>query len=129
MEICVDFDGTVVDHAYPSVGVDVPGAVDTLKLLVMYGHKIILYTMRSDKYGSTSLQDAIDWYGENGIPLYGVQVNPTQHNWTTSPKCYGQLYIDDAAFGAPLINIEGFNRPCVDWTKVIEHFFPEITNG
>ncbi len=112
LEICVDFDGTPVTHEYPKVGRDV-GAVPVLKRLVDAGHKLILFTMRSGK----ELKDAENWFKEKGIPLYGVNVNPTQKSWTSSPKAYGQLYIDDAALGIPLI-INGVDRPYVDWPKV-----------
>jgi hypothetical protein len=65
------------------------------------------------------LQDAIDWFAKHEIPLYGIQTNPTHNTWTTSPKAYGQLYIDDAALGCPLIYIDGFSsRPFVDWEEV-----------
>ena len=48
MIIAVDFDGTVVTHDYPNVGRDVKGAKEVLGKLLHYGHKIILYTMRSN---------------------------------------------------------------------------------
>ena len=31
LTICVDFDGTIVDHAYPHVGVSNPGAIEWMK--------------------------------------------------------------------------------------------------
>jgi hypothetical protein len=110
MEINIDFDGTCVKHEYPNIGSDI-GAVPVLKRLVEDGHKLILFTMRSDKEyigkdGSVTtrgLQDAIDWFTKNDIPLYGIQTNPTQHNWTNSPKSYAQLMIDDSALGCPLL--------------------------
>ncbi len=116
MIIAVDFDGTVVDHRFPNVGPSLDGAVDTLKALLSRGHKIILWTMRSGKH----LEDAVSWYAKNGIELYGIQRNPTQDSWTTSPKCYAQLYIDDAAFGAPLMQNNFMDRPGIDWSKVRE---------
>lgn len=119
MEICVDFDGTCVRHEYPRVGRDI-GAVDTLKELVESGHKLILFTMRSGK----ELQDAVDWFKENKIALYGVNENPTQSQWTSSPKAYGQMYIDDAALGAPLI-FEDNERPYINW-KVINEYFKKV---
>lgn len=112
--ICIDFDGTVVEHSYPVVGAEVPGAVDVIRELVAAGHKIIVFTMRSDEY----LQDAVDWYHERGIGLYGVNTNPTQSSWTNSPKAYGHLYIDDAALGCPLVEREGGGRAYVDWVGV-----------
>ena len=42
--IAVDFDGTVVTHAYPYVGEDA-GAVPVLRELVDNGCKLILYTL------------------------------------------------------------------------------------
>jgi hypothetical protein len=114
MEIAIDFDGTCVTHEFPAIGKDI-GAVPVLKRLVEEGHKLIIYTMRS---GDT-LNDAINWYFDNDIPYYAVQQNPSQHEWTTSPKCYAQLYIDDAALGCPLVNkmVAGW-RPYVDWNTV-----------
>jgi hypothetical protein len=132
MIICIDFDGTCVTHEFPKVGKDI-GAVPILKALVENGHKLILFTMRSDIVNPTSednelhleggdyLTDAINWFKENDIPLYGIQSNPTQHTWTTSPKAYGEMYIDDAALGCPLRNDDGFSkRPFVNWTVVQE---------
>lgn len=112
MIIAVDFDGTCTTHEYPKVGKDI-GAAKVLKALRENGHSLILYTMRSKK----ELQDAVDWFYENEIPLYGVQTNPTQSSWTESPKCYAQMYIDDAALGCPLI-YPSDSRPYVDWNTV-----------
>jgi hypothetical protein len=65
------------------------------------------------------LKDAIDWFDERGITLYGIQRNPSQDSWTSSPKAYGQLIIDDAALGCPLIFDESISgRPFVDWEAV-----------
>lgn len=116
MNIAVDFDGTCVTHAYPEVGNDV-GAVPVLKEIVQAGHKLILNTMRSGK----ELFDAVDWFMDRGIPLYGVNGDPEQHTWTASPKVYAQIYIDDAALGCPLLMIPSRSaRPFVDWDKVRE---------
>lgn len=114
MIIAIDFDGTCVTHEYPNVGKDI-NAIPVLKNIVNKGHKIILYTMRHGK----ELQDAVEWFANNSIPLYGINENPTQKNWTKSPKIYAHLYIDDAALGCPLIfNEEYSDRPYVDWEAV-----------
>lgn len=119
MIICVDFDGTIVDHSFPGIGRPVPQAILWLKRLHSYGAKLILYTMRSDggRY-ERALSDAVEYLRENGVELYGINENPTQSSWTESPKVYGDVYVDDAGFGCPLIFPKGFNRPCVDWAKV-----------
>lgn len=114
MIIAIDFDGTCVTHEYPNVGKDI-NAIPVLKNIVNKGHKIILYTMRHGK----ELQDAVEWFANNNIPLYGINENPTQKNWTKSPKIYAHIYIDDAALGCPLIfNEEYSDRPYVDWEAV-----------
>lgn len=114
MYICVDFDGTVVDHRYPDIGEPAPDAIRFLLEWKRKGAKIILFTMRD----GAELEQAAAYLENSGVALFGVNKNPTQHNWTQSPKAYGQLYVDDAAFGAPLIQPAGFARPCVDWSVV-----------
>lgn len=109
MDICVDFDGTCVAHNYPAIGKDI-GAIPVLKRLCNEGHHLILFTMRSEE----QLTDAVQWFENNEIPLHGVNRNPLQHHWTSSPKAYGQVYIDDAAVGTPLVH-PTVGRPYVDW--------------
>ena len=114
MYIAIDFDGTCVTHDYPRIGKDI-GATEVLKRLIKSGHKLILNTMRSGK----ELQDAIDWFKENDIELYGANKNPSQKSWTNSPKVYAHMYIDDAALGCPLkMDLNLSNRPFVDWDVV-----------
>jgi hypothetical protein len=119
MYICIDFDGTVVDHRYPYVGTPVPLAVDWMQRWVELGARLILFTMRSDGgEGKKFLTDAVDYFKKNNVKLFGINRNPSQDSWTSSPKAYGNIYIDDAAFGCPLVHIQSFSRPCVDWEKV-----------
>lgn len=122
--IVLDFDGTVVKHRYPAVGEDI-GAVPILRKLVANGHHILLNTMRShNSEGVDTLQPAIDWFAERNIPLFGINENPTQKEWTSSPKVYGNIYIDDGALGAPLKTDDkphptlGKSAPFIDWSAV-----------
>lgn len=135
MIIAIDFDGTCVTHEFPEVGKEI-GAPKVLKRLVKNGHQLILWTMRSDKPPGTVdkditdtdssihsefsnyLTDAVEWFKKHDIPLYGIQTNPTQERWTTSPKAYAHMYIDDSALGIPLIYKYGENKPYVDWEEV-----------
>ena len=130
MYICIDFDGTCVTHEFPSIGKDI-GAIPVLKELVKNNHKLILFTMRSNmkdvkgldynihSQSGNYLDEAVEWFKNNKIPLYGINVNPDQITWTESPKAYGHLYIDDAALGIPLkYNINISERPFVDWEEV-----------
>ena len=111
--IAVDFDGTVVTHAYPETGDDA-GAVPVLKELTDNGCRLILYTMRHGKL----LDDAIRWFRERGIPLYAVNENPSQQRWTSSPKVHADLYIDDSSLGCPIRFVGGVKRPVADWTRI-----------
>lgn len=130
LDIVIDFDGTCVAHDFPRIGKDI-GAVPILKRLVESGHRLILFTMRSNIKNPTSndpdihciggyyLNDAISWFSENGIKLWGIQTNPEQHKWTNSPKAYGHLIIDDAALGCPLkFDPEISDRPFADWLEI-----------
>jgi len=134
MIIGVDFDGTCVTHEFPKIGKDI-GAVPVLKKLVKFGHKLVLFTMRSDiedpysndnlisNLGDNYLSKAVEWFKENDIPLFGINTNPEQKTWTTSPKAYCNIYIDDAALGAPLKLDEALsNGAFIDWEKVEEYF-------
>lgn len=119
MIIAIDFDGTCVTHDFPKVGKDI-GAAPVLQELVKAGHNLILNTMRSDgqKAGDV-LSDAEAWFGINGIPLYGVNENRQQKHWTSSPKVFAHVYIDDAALGCPVTSDPDMSdRPFVDWVEV-----------
>jgi len=123
MDICIDFDGTCVTHEFPKIGKNI-GAIPVLKELIASGHNLILFTMRNncENNNGNHLDDAVNWFKENDIPLFGINRNPTQDLWTKSPKAYGQLYIDDAALGCPLkFDSEISNRPFVDWGKIREY--------
>lgn len=119
MIIAVDFDGTCVTHDYPEIGKSI-GAEKVLKNLVKNGHSIILYTMRSHKpYKDRDLlQEAIEWFNKNDIPLFGVNENPAQFDWTDSPKPFAHLYIDDSALGCPKMMDERSSRAFVNWPEI-----------
>lgn len=112
--IAIDFDGTCVEHDYPSVGMEVEGAVEVLRALNRKGHRLILFTMRS----GTKLEAAVKWFKDRKIELWGVNNNPEQREWTESPKVHADIYIDDSALGCPIMFIDGVRRPVVNWTKV-----------
>ena len=119
MDIVIDFDGTCVTHEFPNVGKEI-GATPVLRELADAGHRFILFTIRSNnkRKNNYTLNDAIRWFLERDIPLYGIQVHPEQLLWTSSPKAYGDLFIDDSALGCPLIVPENGERPYVDWKTV-----------
>lgn len=119
--IAVDFDGTIVDHRYPQIGPFVPGALEALLDLQHAGVKLILWTIRS----GAELAEAVAVLQEAGVELWGINENPTQKNWSQSPKAYAQRFIDDAALGCPLMQLPHFHRSCVDWRSVRIHLTKE----
>ena len=110
--VAVDFDGTCVTNEYPRIGKEI-GAAPVLKKMTDKGINLVLYTMRDGKL----LEEAVQWFKDNNIPLYGVNKTPGQYKWTNSPKIFANYYIDDAAIGVPLIFDPG-NKPFVDWEKL-----------
>ena len=119
--IAVDFDGTCVENVYPKVGKELPHCSEVLKELSKT-YNLILYTMRSEK----ELQDAVDWFKERDIPLYGINNNPSQKHWTKSPKIYANIYIGDSAFGAPLFKTADMARPGIKWKVVADELCPNL---
>lgn len=115
LTIAIDFDGTCVTHEYPHIGMDV-GAEAVLRELTDKGFRLILTTMRD----GALLKEAEQWFKERNIPLYGVNVNPSQKKWTQSPKVYADILIDDTALGCPLKFRDGIRHPYVDWERIRE---------
>lgn len=118
--IVLDFDGTVVRHEYPAVGEELPQCVNTLKQYVLWGARLILDTMRS----GPELDEAVAWFVDRNIPLWGVGKNPEQHTWTKSTKVHGSVSIDDRNLGVPLVYAHTLGvggvpiPPAVDWAEV-----------
>lgn len=118
MYIAIDFDGTIVDHVFPEVGDPVPGAVEWIKKFKDAGAILILWTVRSDgaMYGDV-LTQALKFCEENELKFHFVNQSPEK--WSDSNKAFANVYIDDSAFGCPLIeNPRHKGRPYVDWEKV-----------
>lgn len=109
MYIAIDFDGTIVQNAFPDIGAKVPNALYWIKKFSQEKNVyLILWTVRSDDV----LNEAVEWCGNNGISFYGINENPDQKEWSTSPKVFAHIYIDDRNAWCPLVN--GY----VDWNIV-----------
>ena len=63
IKIAVDFDGTIVDHEFPSIGKEKLFAFRTLKELEKKGARLILWTFRNGK----ELDEAVEFCRNNGI--------------------------------------------------------------
>lgn len=99
MVIVVDFDGTIVEHAYPKIGRELPFATETLRMLQKDKHKLILWTVRE----GALLQEAVDWCKERGVEFYAVNSNYPEEthidNENFTRKLNADYIIDDRCIG------------------------------
>jgi len=99
MTIAVDFDGTIVEHAYPKIGKEMPFATETLRQLIQDRHKLVLWTVRENEL----LQEAIDWCKERGVEFYAINRDypeeEREKNNHFSRKLKVDIWIDDRNIG------------------------------
>ena len=98
MIIAVDFDGTIVEHRYPSIGEELPFATSTLRMLAEQQHRLILWTVRRGEL----LEEAVEWCRERGVEFYAVNKNFPEE-MVEGDNCFGKinadLFIDDRNLG------------------------------
>ena len=97
MRIAVDFDGTIVEHAYPEIGKTRLFAFETLRML-QKEHQLILWTYRAGK----ELNDAVEFCRKNGVEFYAVNRNYPEEVYEEeiiSRKIDADVYIDDKNIG------------------------------
>jgi hypothetical protein len=114
--ILIDFDGTCIP-TLPLGGYSDynTGAEKVLKRLVNEGHQLVLWTVRNDSknnpyniaakqfIGKNSLDEAVDWFKERDIPLFGINQVPGEIDVVgEGRKILGDFLIDDTAIGTPL---------------------------
>lgn len=99
MIIAVDFDGTIVEHKYPSIGKEIPFAIETLKKLQAERHKLILWSVREGRL----LDEAVQFCHERGLDFYAINRNYPEEekgqNNHYSRKLKADLFIDDRNLG------------------------------
>ncbi|WP_136479990.1 BT0820 family HAD-type phosphatase [Cognatitamlana onchidii] len=95
--IAVDFDGTIVEDAYPKIGKPQIFAFETLKMLQEEGHRLILWTYRS----GDKLNEAVQFCKDNGIHFYAVNQSfpEEEYDFSISRKIHADLFIDDRNIG------------------------------
>jgi len=105
--LAIDFDGTVVDDAYPGIGKPKIFAFETLKRLQKDGHRLILWTYRHGKH----LDEAVAFCKANGIEFYAINSSFPEETYDTdrSRKIHADFFVDDR-------NIGGF----IGWGEVYQ---------
>jgi hypothetical protein len=108
--IAVDFDGTIVEDAFPKIGKPMVFAFETIKKLQAEGHRVILWTYRRGK----RLKEAVSFCQENGIEFYAINKSFPEEEYDVkySRKINADLFIDDR-------NVGGF----LGWTEVYKSIF------
>jgi hydroxymethylpyrimidine pyrophosphatase-like HAD family hydrolase len=111
--LAIDFDGTIVEDAYPGIGKPQLFAFETLKRLQNDGHRLILWTYRDGE----KLSEAVQFCKANGIEFYAVNKSFPEEQFDTekSPKIHADYFIDDR-------NIGGF----IGWGKAYQILTNEI---
>lgn len=100
--LAVDFDGTIVDDAFPKIGKVKPNAIESIKYLQSFGVQIILWTCRDGEY----LKQALAFLLANGVKVTKANDNSDSINFKPSKKIYADYYLDDRSFpGFPGWNI------------------------
>ena len=99
--VAVDYDGTLTtENAYPAVGTPNVRAVEIMKRFRQMGGKVILWTLRTNKY----LDDAVESMKALGLEFDAINEDlPAQKDaWLAEhPECaisrktFADLYIDD----------------------------------
>ena len=79
MIIAVDFDGTIVEHKYPSIGKEIPFAIETLKKLQQERHFLILWSVREGRL----LEEAVEFCRQRGLEFYAVNSNYAEDRKST----------------------------------------------
>ena len=100
MIIAVDFDGTIVEHRYPAIGPEKPGAIRVLRQLAAEGHRLILWTVREGE----PLDDAVAFCRSKGLHFDSINSNTPQNavmdGYKPLPgKVKADVYIDDRNLG------------------------------
>ncbi len=97
LTLAIDFDGTIVEDEYPSIGRPIIFAFETLKKLQEEGHRLILWTYRKGR----ALEDAVKFCEENGIVFYAVNKSFPEEEFDSSfsRKIHADIFIDDRNIG------------------------------
>lgn len=97
LNIAIDFDGTIVEDAYPKIGKPIIFAFETIKKLQENRHRVILWTYRRGK----ALDEAVAFCKQHGVTFYAVNMSFPEEDYDTSysRKINADIFIDDRNIG------------------------------
>lgn len=125
MQIFLDFDGTIVEHQYPSIGKYNEGCLEVIRKLQDAKHEIILNTYRADCEDGT-LEEAIAYLkaSKHILPITNIlseKIEPLSWNWKRHFQ-EDTLFIDDICEGIPTKKTPTAPYEVVDWKKLDVEF-------
>ena len=117
--VAVDFDGTIVDGIFPSIGQMKPNALFVLTSIQKLGYRLILWTCREDHVSDPRQQyltTALEYCTDHGLEFDAVNTFIPRHEFPADAykyvrKPFADWYIDDHT---PLYDI--------DWEKLGQFF-------
>jgi GNAT superfamily N-acetyltransferase len=87
----VDFDGTIVDNAFPRIGKPKKKTIDFIKKVHSRGDRVVIWTSR----GGKTLGYMQNFLDKHKVPYH--EINTNSKFQTGSPKIVADYYIDDKA--------------------------------
>lgn len=98
--VAVDFDGTLVEDAFPEIGRENPEMFELCKQLKGQGIRLILWTSRANDNEMRNLDRAVEFCRSKGLEFDAVNENLKEVREMfggDTRKVYADLYIDDKA--------------------------------
>ncbi len=124
--ISCDFDGTIVEGKYPEIGEPLDGAIETLRDLIVAGHRLILNTCREDVKKRKYLTEAVEFCRKHGVEFVSINENSLDDDFRDENglrrKVYAHFYIDDRNLGGFLgwhVVREQFDLPPISFNSEI----------
>lgn len=111
MIIAIDFDGTIVEDAYPEIGKIKENAKRVINRLHAEGHYIIIWTCRN----GSLLYKAVQFLHQNDVKFHAANESNADNvakYGSDTRKVSADIYIDDKIIG-------GFPG----WDNIDNHFF------
>jgi len=103
--VAIDFDRTIAYQEEDLIPKRLlPNAKEVINWLYSQGCKVIIWTCRDKEH----LENAINFLKSNGVKFHSV--NKQVVDFTTSPKVYSDIIIDDK-------NIESIGQP-INWLRI-----------
>lgn len=98
MIIAIDFDGVLVENAFPEIGIPIYQNISLVRQLFDLGHEVILWTSRA----GAELENAVKWCDDRGLHFCAVNDNAPsnivkykQRYPDGTRKVYADVYVDD----------------------------------